>query len=147
LVERKRAIPKCVQTLYEKQKHRGRPNLNEYLELLQSLSIEYIEVYVVVDALDECIDKARETIWNDMYTNLKKRVTNLRLLCTTRHIEHIGRTSSRSTRIEIRGTDKDMTTYIQAQIKTQTGLSIFCQRDANLQNDILQAVISIAEGM
>jgi len=147
LVERKQTIPECVQTLYERKKHCGRPNLNEYLELLQSLSIEYTEVYVVIDALDECIDKIRETIWNDLHSNLKERVTNLRLLCTIRHIQHIGRTSPGSSHIEIRATGKDMTTYIQAQIKSQTGLSIFCQRDANLENDILRALISVAEGM
>jgi hypothetical protein len=104
-------------------------------------------VYVVIDALDECINETRETVWNDLHTNLKKHVTNLRLLCTSRHINHNARTLSGWTCIEIQATEKDMKTYIQAQIESQTGLSIFCQQDANLNNNILQAVISKAEGM
>jgi hypothetical protein len=148
ILERQQTIPTYVRTLYRE--HRGKGSiltLNEYLGLLQSLSIECVEVYVVVDALDECIDKDTKTVWNDLYISLKKHIVNLRLLCTSRHIDDITKTSPGSTCIKVKAIDKDVRTYIQAQIESQTGLSIFCQQDPNLENDILQAVISKAEGM
>lgn len=148
LVQRKQTTSKYVQILYEEHRRKeSRPTLNEYLDLLQSLSAEFTEVYVVIDALDECINSKRETVWNDLHANLKKRVTNLRLLCTSRHTDCFGKTSPSSTCIEIRATDKDMETYIQAQIESQSRLFELCRQDTNLQSDILQTVVSKAEGM
>jgi hypothetical protein len=115
--------------------------------MLQSLSNEYSEVYAVIDALDECVDKSRKTIWNALIANLKKRVANLRLLYTSRHLDHIERAVPGSVCIEIQATEHDMKTYIEAQIECQTELSIFCRQDVNLRTDILKAVISKSEGM
>jgi hypothetical protein len=117
------------------------------LNLLQSLSNEFSELYVVIDALDECIDKNGEMIWKDLLTSLKKFATNLRLLYTSRHIDGIGRAAPGFTCIEICASDADMRAYIQAQIKSKSFLSKFCQQDTNLQNDILEVVVSKAEGM
>ena len=148
LVERRQAIPKDVRTLYEK--HRGKgttPTCVEYLELLQSLTKEYSDVYVVIDALDECIDKKGQIIWNDLLTKLKNSVSNLRLLYTSRHINDIAGILAGSTRIEIRASEADVRAYIQAQVKSKHLLFEFCRQDSNLQNDILQVVVSKAEGM
>ncbi|KAF1811583.1 hypothetical protein P152DRAFT_60652 [Eremomyces bilateralis CBS 781.70] len=148
LVERKQTIPKDVQILY--QNHRGKgttPTRSEYLELLQSLSNECSELYVVIDALDECVDKYGEMIWEDLLTNLKRFVTNLRLLYTSRHIDDVGRISAGSICIEVRASDADMRAYIQAQVNSKSVLLGFCQQDTNLQNDILQNVVSRAGGM
>ena len=148
LVERRQAIPKDVRTLYEK--HRGKgttPTNAEYLGLLQSLTKECSEVYVVIDALDECIDKKGQIIWNDLLTKLKNSVSNLRLLYTSRHINDIAGILAGSTRIEIRASEADIRAYVQAQVKSKYPLSEFCRQDSNLQNDILQVIVSKAEGM
>ena len=63
IVEQRPVIPENVRTLYEK--HRGketRPTCTEYLDLLQSLSKDCSEVYIVIDALDECIGKVGQFI-------------------------------------------------------------------------------------
>jgi hypothetical protein len=148
LVERKYRVPRDVQNLYKNHHGKGsKPTLDEYLELLQSLSNEYSEVYAVIDALDECVDKSRKTIWNALVANLKRRVTNLRLLCTSRNIDGFEKTLPGSTCIEIKATEDDMKTYIQAQIESQAELTIFCHQNSNLQNDIIQTVTSKSEGM
>jgi hypothetical protein len=121
LVERTQIIPKDVRTLY--QHHRGKgttPTRSEYLDLLQSLSNECSELYIVIDALDECIDKNGEMIWKDLLTNLKKLVTNMRLLYTSRHMDDIRRASPGLTCIEVRAFDADMRAYIQAQVNSKS---------------------------
>jgi hypothetical protein len=115
--------------------------------LLQSLTKECSEVYVVIDALDECIDKRGQIIWNDLLTKLKNSVSNLRLLYTSRHIDDIAGILAGSTRIEIRASEADIRAYVQEQVKSKYLLSEFCRQDSNLQNDILQVVVSKAEGM
>jgi hypothetical protein len=148
LVEREKAVPKYVQTLY--QIHRGKgtaPTRSEFLDLLQLLSTECSELYVVIDALDECIDKDGEMIWKDLLTNLKKCVANLRLLYTSRHIDDIDEALPGVTCIEIRASDADMRAYIQAQVKSKSVLSKFRHQDPSLQDEILQTVVLKAEGM
>ena len=90
LVEQRQAIPKDVRTLHEK--HRGKgttPTREEYLALLQLLGKECSEIYIVIDALDECIDNKGESIWDDFLTQLMGSVSNLHLLCTSREIDDI----------------------------------------------------------
>jgi hypothetical protein len=148
VVERRQVIPEDVRTLYTK--HRGkdiRPTCTEYVNLLQSLAKECSEVYIVIDALDECIDKDGQLIWNDLLTKLKDTVSNLRLLYTSRHIDNPAEILAGSTLIDIRASEADIRTYVQGQLSSKDVLLQFCRQDLTLQNDILQAVVSKAEGM
>jgi hypothetical protein len=148
LLEQKETVPKEIQTLYERYRKKGTtPTRSEYFDILQSLSNECTKIYLVVDALDECINENGEMIWKDLLTPLRKLVTNLRLLCTLRHVDDIGQISPGSICIEIRASDADLRTYVQAQVNSNNILSKFCKQDSNLQNDILQVVVSKAEGM
>ncbi|KAH7131162.1 hypothetical protein EDB81DRAFT_134285 [Dactylonectria macrodidyma] len=148
LLERRQAIPNDVRTIHEKHRGKGtRPTGEEYVELLQSLAKECSEVYIVVDALDECINNKGESLWNDLLTQLKRSILNLRLLCTSRHINDIGGVLTGSTHVEIRASNADIEAYIQAQIKSKDRLRRFCEERPGLQNDILQMVASKAEGM
>jgi hypothetical protein len=148
LVEQRSAIPEDVHKLHKK--HRGKgttPSCTEYLELLQSLAKGFAEMYLVIDALDECINKDSESIWSGLLIKVKACVPNLRLLCSSRHISDMGGILKDSTRIEMHATDADIKTYLLAQIGSRDRLLGFCNQDASLQNEILEAVASKADGM
>jgi hypothetical protein len=146
LVERRPTIPYEVRSLYEK--HHGKetkPTCQEYVDLLQFLAHECSEVYVAIDALDECIDKNGRIIWSGLLSKLKSSVSNLRLLYTSRDIENIAGILTGSTRIEIRASEADIEAYVRAQ--TAEFLPQICEQDGELQNRIPQAIASKAEGM
>jgi hypothetical protein len=148
IVERRQVIPNDVRTLYEK--HLGKktlPTCTEYLKLLQSLAKECSEVYIIIDALDECIDKDGQLIWSDLLTSLTGSVTNIRLLYTSRHVDDTTGILSRSTLIEIHASEADIRTYVQGQLQSKIVLLQFCREDPTLQNNILQEVVSKADGM
>jgi ankyrin repeat domain-containing protein 50 len=148
LVEQRPAIPEEVRSLYEKHRGKGIPlNYAEYLELLQSLATGCSEVYIVIDALDECIGKDGESIWSSFLIKLKASVPNLHLLCTSRHISDPGGSLAGSTHIEIRASDADIKTYVLAQVESKDRLLGFCGQDAVLRDEILEAVGLKAEGM
>lgn len=150
LVERKAIIPEYVRTLYGN--HRGKgtnPTLAEYLELLQSLAKECSEVYIVIDALDECVEKNGQPIWSNLIKKLQASIVNLNLLYTSRDME-IRDTAGifrNSTVIPIRATETDIRTYAREQLQSNDDLLQFCQQDPSLQEDILQAIVSKAEEM
>jgi hypothetical protein len=148
LVERRQSIPADVRTIWSK--HRGKetmPTRDEYLTLLRSLSKDCSEVYIVIDALDECIDKNGQIIWNTLLAELKNSVPNLRLLYTSRNIDDTSGILNGANQIEILSTDADVRAYVEAQVKSKDILLQFCRQDSNLLNDILQEVVSKAEGM
>ncbi|KAH0551779.1 hypothetical protein GP486_007004 [Trichoglossum hirsutum] len=148
LVERMQVIPEDVHTLYKKHCGKGTgPTSTEYLDLLRSLTNRYSEVYIVIDALDECIDKDGQPMWGGLLTKLKNLVSNLRLLCTSRHIDYTSGILAESTAIEIRATDADIETYVQEQLLFKNDLLQFCEKDPTLKNNILQAIKTKAEGM
>ena len=147
-MERMQAVSKSVRTLYAK--HRGKgtaPTCAEYLDLLQSLAKECSEVYIVIDALDECIDERGRITWNGLLTNLKNSVFNLRLLYTSRQIDNIAGLLTGSTCIKIYGKDADIRAYVRAEVQSRDYLPDFCKEEPTLEDDILQAVVSKAEGM
>ena len=117
------------------------------MDLLQCLAQEFSEVYVAIDALDECIDKNGRIIWNGLLSKLKCSVSNLRLLYTSRNIEDIAGILAGSTRIEIRASEADIQAYVRAQLQSAESLLPICEQDAELENKIAQAIASKAEGM
>jgi hypothetical protein len=148
LAQRASAIPQSVCNLHEKYRAKGTPaSLTEYMELLQSLAKGFDEMYLVIDALDECIDRNGESIWSGLLTQVMTHVPNLRLLCTSRHISDMGGVLRDSTRIEIRADDADIRTYILAQVKSRDRLLGFCSKDPALESEILETVASKAVGM
>ena len=150
LVERKAVIPDYVRNLY--QDHRGKgpnPTLTEYLDLLRLQAKECSEVYIVIDALDECVDKGGQPIWSELITKVQEYTVNLNLLYTSRDMD-IHNTADifrNSTVIPIRATETDIRTYAREQLKSKNILLQFCREDPTLQGDILQAVVSNADGM
>ena len=148
LVEQRRVIPEEVRALYRKHREKGtRLSSAEYLELLQSLAKGCSETYIVIDALDECINKDDESIWGGLLAELRASIPNLHLLCTSRHISDIGGSLAGATRIEIRASDADIKAYVLAQVKSKDRLRGFCRDDAALQDEILEVVGSKADGM
>jgi hypothetical protein len=148
LAQQASAFPQSVCNLYEKYRAKGTPaSLLEYLELLQYLAKGFDEMYLVIDALDECIDRNGESIWSGLLTKVTTSIPNLRLLCTSRHISDMGGILRDSTRIEIRANDADIRTYILAQVKSRDHLLRFCREDSALESEILEAVASKAVGM
>jgi len=148
LVEQRSVIPEEVYTLHGKYRGKGtRLSCAECFELLQSLAKTCSEVYIVIDALDECINKNGESIWSNLLTQLKASIPNLHFLCTSRHISHTGGSLAGATLLEIRARDVDIKAYVEAQIETKDRLLGFCGQDSILRNEILEAVALKADGM
>ena len=150
LVERKAIIPDYVQNLYKY--HRGKgtnPTLTEYLDLLRLLAKECSEVYIVIDALDECVEEGGQPIWSELIMKLQEYMVNLNLLYTSREMDiHDTPGIFRdSTVIPIRATETDIRTYVREQLQSKNVLLQFCRQDPTLQEGILQAVVSNADGM
>ena len=64
-------IPEEIDSLYRRyeEKENTRPNLSEYLELLNVVVDQYFVVFIIIDALDECseVDGTRSELVSQLY--------------------------------------------------------------------------------
>jgi len=145
LVQTRLGIPTSVRQIYEDHmKQRTRPSLDEILQALQSVCLNYTTVYVIVDALDECSNHnlARDQLITGL-RELQAKV-DLRLLFTSRPILGITQQFQLDPVLEVRATEEDVRRYVLAQMPR---LPKCIHRDEDLKS-ILQTKISDAvDGM
>jgi NACHT domain len=142
LVQRQSVVSDDITAIYGKHiRKQRRPSLAEYSELLQSEVRRFSEVFIVIDALDECPE--REGI-RGFIPEVRKLLPNAHLLVTSRHNPAIEHEFKKAARLEIRATDKDIKSYVDGRIREQPE---FIREDSTLRSAILDTIIQKADGM
>jgi nucleoside phosphorylase len=110
------------------------------VEVMQSSS----QVYVLIDALDECIDSGRrKTIISFMEQAARSR--HVRLLLTSRpHVQEIRSTFDKSYQILVRASEADIRAYVSQEISRARVTDIV---DTSFVHRIMDTIIHQAEGM
>ena len=120
------------------------PTVKDYVDLLLQLSDHFAQVYIFVDALDECSEDTRE----ELLSVLERLQSFARLFLTSRphiSIDHVLRSVSR---VNISATDSDIKTYLKAKFSRRgSRLASFIARDPSLETDIVRMVSEKAGGM
>ena len=144
LVQCYSSIPDEVCALYTQYNPRStRPSGEEFSRILQLLVAKFSDVYVVVDALDECNMETR----SKFIEILQESPANLHLLCTSRHLGDIQEAFAAASRLDIRARDSDITRYVEAQILQVPKLVKFCKKAGDLQSSIVEKLVEKANGM
>lgn len=144
LVQCHGSIPDEIRVLYTQYSSRNtRPSEDEFSRALLSLIGKFSHVYLVVDALDECNPKTRSRF----IEKLQELPTNLRLLCTSRHLGDIQEAFADAAHLEIQASDSDVALYVEAQILQVPKLVKFCKKAGDLQGTIVEKLVMKAKGM
>lgn len=138
-------LPDTIKSLHEKHlRHKDQPTFKEIFETLQSVVGLYSRVFILVDALDECrVDDGTRMKLLDHIFKLQNDC-GINFFATSRHIPEIECRFTGSISHEVRATDPDMRAYVNARMPT---LGAFVQRDLNLQEEIVDAIVQSAQGM
>lgn len=145
LIERRGSITEDTRSILRSSTSKQvQSSFKEYLKLLTTEIRCFSRVYIVVDALDECSED--EGNRREFMAGLKDISSNVRLLVTSRPVGSIEEYMSNARRIEIRANDRDVTTYLAAQIERHDRLSRFC-RDLELKKAIIEGITDKANGM
>ena len=126
-------------------KKQTRPSLAEYSALLQSKALGYSRLFVVIDALDECMDNStRESLLYEV----KKLEPKLHLLVTARsHIMNLKENFPDAALLEIQATGGDIEMYVQERIKTEASLRNHVKQDQELAQTIVTTITQRVNGM
>ncbi|KAL5088278.1 hypothetical protein Trisim1_006730 [Trichoderma cf. simile WF8] len=138
-------LPESTKRLYNgHSKKRTRASLEEILTDLTCVITNYSEVFIILDALDECLFFELHLFLSRLF-ELQRRY-RMNILATSRPIPEIMDqvNSSNVTKLQIRAETSDITTYIEAQMDR---LSRVTRRNLVLREDIKTNISEAVDGM
>ncbi|KAL6699880.1 ankyrin repeat-containing domain protein [Trichoderma pleuroticola] len=142
LAEGQSCLPESIKDLYNRHKFiQTRPSTNEILTVLQSVTLLYSRVFIVVDALDECQESSgcRARFISEL---LNQKNNGANVFATSRLTPDIRDQLKGSKEVEIRAHDEDVRKYLESQI-IQLGsafLKTHCER-------VITDITKVAQGM
>jgi hypothetical protein len=151
LLQRSVTIPKDVDALFSSCDNRQRrPSVHALLKAMQQAAQEFTQIYVVLDALDECTQ--RSELMDVLEAVAGWKLDNLHLLMTSRKERDIE--SSLESYVDERDTvclqrdvvDQDIQRYVQQRLRDDKGLAKW-NKDAAIRQEIEAALMRGAQGM
>ncbi|VUC33388.1 unnamed protein product [Clonostachys rosea] len=141
LLQSRETVPAAVLEVYEDKKE-GRPLYQDIMDMMKNIVQEYEALYLVIDALDEAMDK------NETYLKVLTAIeglqeeANLRVLITSRPIPEITERFDPESMLEIRASREDLQEYLD-----HISWRAWIKKDENLITQIKNGVADAADGM
>ncbi|CAI6098062.1 unnamed protein product [Clonostachys chloroleuca] len=147
LLQSRPPLPEAVKSVYNTHNARQtQPTLEEIRQLLRSIVASYPRVFIVIDALDECIgpDDCRSRYLQEIQGLQESYAVNV--LTTSRPLPEIRRMPcfKKSTLVQLHARDEDIQAYLETRISR---FSSFIQQDIDLQRAIKEKIQRIVNGM
>jgi hypothetical protein len=138
-------LPSEVDKLYkELVKEAKRPSLDQLNALLRAVSKNFAQVFIIVDALDECAQEQRNILL-PLFHRLGQDGFNM-FLTSRPHPEDIQESFRNVKKIIISARDQDIRLFINQKIEGNTRARRLV-RQAGLQDRIVDDIVGFANGM
>ena len=138
-------MPDCVKSLHQRHKPRSTEATYEELEnALHSISRLHSRVFIVIDALDECLmaDGGRDKFLREMMK--LQAECGIHLFATSRPIPEIMERFHGTTELEIRANENDVRKYLHGNMSR---LPKFVQQRPDLKEKVKTDIVKAVDGM
>ena len=143
LVQDNPIISEGINSLYEEHHRKNtHPSLAELADKLGNEVGRYYKAFIIVDALDELVERDRKPLIDQIQSVAKKA----NLLITSRPLPMITRIFQDAKSIDIRADDRDVQKYIEDRISRAPRLSLFAE-DRTLHDYIIDKMRENVQGM
>lgn len=126
------------------------PSSDEYFLMLESQIKTFDRVFIVVDALDECIDDMETNTRKTFLGKLHELTRRAHILFTSRPM-NIERQVKADRKIEIVAKDDDLRKYLQSRIDTFDHMKylvdVGVRKDKSFGDNILRSIVRKSQGM
>jgi Cdc6-like AAA superfamily ATPase len=140
---RDRKSPDSVTGLLQKcEESRRVPQLHEMLKALEEMVISLDSTFLIIDALDELVEKERKRFLIELL-NLQGQ-TACNLLVTSRPILQVADQLKDKPKLDIRAAKDDLHSFLATHIQDLPG---FVLRDFKLQEEIMTTIADAVNGM
>jgi hypothetical protein len=127
------------------------PTPDEYLRMLKSQIKLFSKAFVVVDALDECLNDSETNTQNDFLKALRQLPHKAHILFTSRPDISIGKKIQPNAKLEIRANPIDLRKYLEYRIQDREVLRDFIKKgekkDKLFLSKTLDAIVEKTQGM
>ena len=152
LLEQLEAVPDELLEFEEKsRKDGGRMNLtvDDCIRLIEKTYDSFDRVFFLFDALDECpeFDGDNEEIRFKMISTIKILSRSASVFMTSRSYLKTSVATQDCSIVEIRATDSDIRTFVNACIADHVRLRRMVEKDGGLQEKVENSICSRAQGM
>ena len=141
---RAESIAELSMILNENAKYRD-PTEAELFTWVCTVSKDFNNVYIFVDALDECPELSRDAL--SLRLKQFSQFGQTRLFLTSRPNIDIKSRLQNISRIEIVASNPDIEAYLHSEIQKSGRLALFVRKDPGLKQEIVDRVIGKAHGM
>lgn len=118
------------------------PSLQELIDALQSVIEKHDQVFIVLDALDECLANYRASFMRKIATFQSRY--GVKVFVTSRAaMPDIERLFNNPQKLKIRASDDDLRLYVAASISS---LKLSDREAAQIRDDLLTRIVAMADG-
>ena len=145
LAQQQASIPDRVQTLYKEHRDKStRPSRNDISSALRCVSALYSNVFIIIDALDECqvTNGCRAEFLVEIFG--LQATARAKIFATSRFDPEIEKAFKQGIKTEIRARDEDVQTYLTGNIAR---LPSFISSNPDLQDKIKATISKTVNGM
>ncbi|KAH0556570.1 hypothetical protein GP486_005573 [Trichoglossum hirsutum] len=143
LAEYHPSIPNSVKLLHASHmREKTRPSLQNLYDTLCDVAKSYKRLFLVVDALDECLDDTRRAVLLQL-RNLQK-TTGFLLMVTSRYLDTLEQEFKGDAQIKIQADAGDVDSYLEGQRAT---LPECLKADSALWQTVKDCIIGAVDGM
>lgn len=144
-------IPTTLETLFSScGSGQRQPSLDALLEVILSMTQEFPQSYIVLDALDECTDRAELMIILERMAGWKLNESHILVTSRKERDIEISLESIVDTQniicLQSELVDMDISTYVRQRLSDDKSLSKW-QRDPDIRHEIETALMKGAHGM
>ena len=144
LLWRQITISDHITKMYNDHKSRGtQPSISELSRALLLAIQSFSEVFIIIDALDECPEVARD----DLLHEIRGLSSKTRLMVTSPQNTVIEREFEGALRLEIYANEQDIKFYLQARINQERQLGYLIKEDKALRETVVCTLTDNAKGM
>lgn len=137
---------KDIKSCYEHHARYGtRPSLKEIVGLLRSQVETFDQLFIIIDALDECPEQDQTR--KSFFAQVRALPPKARLMVTSRNVPTIEKMFKHDMCIEIRAQDQDIKRFINSQIEQRDEFADLLEDHEELRFDITATVLEKANGM
>ena len=126
----------------------GRPDLKHLKALLLSLLSKYSQVFILVDALDECEKGERGLLISTLCALQSLCATRIRILITGRpHVQNIQPLLGNVFELEIKANASDLEAYVRNTVTNDQDLMTIISGEPEMVGTIVSIISKQASGM
>jgi ankyrin repeat protein len=127
------------------------PSSDEYLAMLISQIKSFDRVFIVIDALDECVDNPETNTRNNFLKAIQQLPQRVHILFTSRPVISIEQRVKADRQLEIVANNDDLRKYLESRINAFENLrhlvDIGVQKDSSFLDNILRTIVKKSQGM